>query len=140
MFGKDPTRNDFVLIVYDTKRVADLYAYDGHYEGSEKQYPPLAGKYALLVGCALDGDMHIFAQELRGAEDRNIAVWFDTFDNVDAAMAELRKRHPELNLVDKIGTIIDWPWSERTDDPVHLKVGDYRTRRPEWRMEAVRKT
>jgi hypothetical protein len=137
MFGKS-TRGDFVLIVYDTQRVATIDA-QKNFDGYSKNYPPLAGKYALLVDSTVLGDSHIFAQELRGSTYRNNAVWFDTWDNIDAAMAELRTRHPELTLVDKIGYIIDWPWSERRDDPIHLEVGDYLTRRPEWRLIAVRK-
>jgi hypothetical protein len=137
MFGKAEARDDFVLIVYDTKRVAEIDARDS-YKGYEKKYPPLAAKYALLVGNALEGDMHIFAQELRSSTYRDEAVWFDTWDNIDAAMAELCRRHPDITLVNKIGRVIDWPWSERSDDPIHLPVGDYRTRRPEWRLVGVR--
>lgn len=137
MFEKGPTSDSFVLIVYDTKRVAEIDECD-HYEGYEKDYPPLAAKYALLTANSVSGDSHIFAQELRHRTYRNDAVWFDTWDNIDFAMTELRQRNPTVNLTDKIGTVIDWPWSERTDDPIHLKVGDYRTRHPKWRLEATR--
>lgn len=137
MFGKQAHQNDFVLVIYDTKAVTEIDARD-RFGDYDKQYPPLAAKYALLVGDHVEGDSHLFAQGLRHINYRDRAVWFDTWANIDAAMTELRRRNPERKLIDKIGYIIDWPWGERTDDPIHLKVGDYRYRHPEWRMVAIR--
>lgn len=130
--------NDFLLVVYDTQRVSEINR-RSHYKGHKKLYPSLPAKYALLVRNLVSGDIHIFAQELRSAANRDQAVWFDTWANLDAAMVELRKRHPEEELVDKIGFVVDWPWTEQVEHPIHLQVGDYRTRRPEWRMVVVRK-
>ena len=137
MFGRNSDRDDFALVIYDTKLIAEIDARDT-YEGYEKDYPPLAAKYALVLGNSLSGDIHIFSQSLRSSKYREEAVWFDTWANIDAVMGELRRRNPELTLIDKIGTFIDCPWMERTDDPIHLQVGDYRTRQPEWRLKAVR--
>ena len=136
----EKTRDDFVLINYDTKRVADIDAQHNLTDEDVAECPPLAGKYAMLVGTALKGDIHTFAQMLRYSGYREEAVWFDTWDSIDAAMTELRRRHPELELVDRIGTILDWPWSERSRDLTHLEVGGpLNIRHPEWRMVAVRR-